>query len=205
MTPVLFYVSLAVCAILAYFVILYRRELAGRPQYTAPEREPSPKGADPKRVEEFSKQLRGLAAVAMELGEDLTWAPKTVRDVALASNTGEAILAAALQLVASNKRLLGELAAARSRSYEGGAESGQRAVHEELGRRLAELRRGKMPFSLLCLGIDDSAKLQQRYGPPVAQAVLRKWPRSRSRPCAAWISSRPTPRDGSPWSCPESA
>ena len=84
------------------------------------------------------------------------------------------MLAAAVQLIQANQRLQADLAAARSKGHESGGASGEQALHAELGRRFAELRRHGTPFSLLAVDTDQFGKLNGQLGPSAGKELLRQ-------------------------------
>lgn len=65
-----------------------------------------------------------------------------------------------------------QLAEARIDSLTGVAN--RRAFDEEVGRRLAEWRRRHVPMSLLLVDVDHFKKINDRYGHPTGDAVLRQ-------------------------------
>jgi diguanylate cyclase (GGDEF)-like protein len=116
-----------------------------------------------------------------ELAEELTAVPP---------DDPASIMAAAAAMLVANRRLQSDLANAQTELQEQqrrgdalAAESrtdtltglaNRRSFDEELGRRLDQWRRHKVPVSLLMIDIDRFKQINDRYGHPAGDAVL-KW------------------------------
>lgn len=101
-----------------------------------------------------------------------------------------AMMAAAAAMLVANRRLQSELAtaqaeisaqqqkvdalAAESRTDTLTGLANRRSFDEELGRRLDQWRRHKVPVSLLLIDIDHFKKINDRYGHPIGDEAL-KW------------------------------
>jgi diguanylate cyclase (GGDEF)-like protein len=132
----------------------------------------SPSAMNPKRIEKLVRQLHALAASGIELGQDPSWVETVTEELASGADQGGVLLAAAVQLIQVNQRLQADLAAARSKGHESGGASGEQALHAELGRRFAELRRQGTPFSLLAVETDQFGKLNEQHGPSAGKELL---------------------------------
>lgn len=132
----------------------------------------SPSAMDPKRIEKLVRQLHALAAAGIETGQDPSWVETVAQKLASGADQGAAVYAAAVQLIQANRRLQADLAAARSKGHESGGALGEQALHAELGRRFAELRRQGTPFSLLAVETDQFGNLNGQLGPSAGKELL---------------------------------
>lgn len=146
---------------------------------------------DPEQARKFLDRLQQLAVT---VDDDVGRHTTRVTEISLELNgktpdDSSVVLAAATHLIQANKLLQADLATAKSEiqmqqqkldSYMNEARTdpltglaNRRAFDQELKRRFAEWKRRGTPLSLLLVDIDHFKKVNDQYGHPSGDAVLR--------------------------------
>jgi diguanylate cyclase (GGDEF)-like protein len=139
-------ISLAFCALLGYFVVLYRR------------------------------QAKGAREKALSGAEDPVYAPapKIVDPLESATDEAASALGAGEQRIEANRPLQAESQSVTSTTFETECLPGSPEAPQELVRYLDELQGAGKAHTLMCLSVDSFNKLKDRYGSAAQDEVLQQ-------------------------------
>jgi diguanylate cyclase len=152
-------------------------------------------GLDGVHLHRFARRLHQLAgSVADDVGQHQAKIQQVSKDLTAANKAEhppltEVVLGAIARVVESNAQLQQRLTVAETRLQQHAEQiraqiseartdpltdlPNRRAFEDELDRRIAEWRRKRIPFSLMMIDVDHFKLLNDRYGHPAGDAVLR--------------------------------
>ena len=152
-------------------------------------------GLDGVHLHRFARRLHQLAgSVADDVGQHQAKIQQVSKDLTAVNKAEhppltEVVLGAIARVVESNAQLQQRLTVAETRLQQHAEQiraqiseartdpltdlPNRRAFEDELDRRIAEWHRKRIPFSLMMIDVDHFKSLNDRYGHPAGDAVLR--------------------------------